>query len=1235
MNQNTKRLLSFILALLMVFAALPAMTVIESFAEGTVYETDDFLTLVAYLASDSAMTIRLTGDISIDEDFEGQLVGFQVNGNKTLDLNGYQLDVEDRFNGRRGTSFYIDNEETLFIVNGSLTVVDAPAGGGGIRFHAYAWGQAKTIAGTGDYDRRDVRNVFEVQTGASLTINGGSITSGRCKTQYITGGKLDKGYYYPVTSIADTFNANATFVIAGSPVVLQKGSHFIMNGGELSARSFRGNDACIKIASLSGTEEHNPTTVIINDGYLHGKAGANIFRGVSYNPEVLDVKIYSGEFDLSKETYVRNNDDPQNSTFSDSEVFYGSYGKANISPDWIVNLAKRPRGVLVFIDGDCCANLDEILSTGETETTDEGEVYIAEADVKVKPITYSTNTTVSFANDRTELCLGETTTLTAGCTEYFDSAIVGNLNEALDGNGSWSYVGHFFHTVWTFTDRSYKSSIGDFSEYHTYTVEESGTTLDFSRISELCPELWTLLQEGGGFHVKAKVAEHYAGAHEYKLLTETEYQFFFISEHLWENVPGTDTATCLNGGHVLQECARCHKQQTVSTQALGHICDEEKWFPHNYNGNTSYHKHICLRCGDTVSGSLVEHNFTETVVSTPSCTKAGQKDLFCEDCGFTKRVYYGEALGHTYRNNGNIYDWQHNSNGHWKTCERCGAASAVENHVDEDSNKVCDLCGESLPYFKLTTDGAPSWHATLKAEGSVQTIDFETFKNYCKQVYDKQETGGTALYIAELRLSNYINDFRTWLDGIDPSGGILAKFNQLVTDYTTNYDRSVADNLNFGCSYTWNYSNYENFSTDIHRIYENGVNGTQLGKQSRLELFVKPISTSSYAISYPYTQDTWIRASFTVSVRNSVTKNSMIGAGFYSINSDVLKIPAMSSGSTAPTCTECGKYPHYICPCCGKLWAFMDEDGPFTTDCGFDGINREFLDIVYEEHLFNENSAPYGHRFDPACGDVCTRCGWHDESYKHEAESNECFYVNSSSHAKRCRYCGEDIVDIEGHSFIYEVTEEATCEATGKMRLICADCGYTDSIITIPKTGHNMVLNADQSVNTGCTNDGVYVLCCSNCGYTETITESATGHSMTEIPYQAQHCYQDGSIHCFYCSSCGKYFLDAQGNNEIPEANAIIAQDGVSHVFNNDVWMSDSRSRWHECLYCDARKDEEFFFLQGDVNGDGYVTITDVTELLNVLSGSTTADDVICDVNSDRRISIEDVTELLNILSNS
>ena len=60
---------------------------------------------------------------------------------------------------------------------------------------------------------------------------------------------------------------------------------------------------------------------------------------------------------------------------------------------------------------------------------------------------------------------------------------------------------------------------------------------------------------------------------------------------------------------------------------------------------------------------------------------------------------------------------------------------------------------------------------------------------------------------------------------------------------------------------------------------------------------------------------------------------------------------------------------------------------------------------------------------------------------------------------------------------------------------------------------------------------------------------------------------------------------------------------------------------------------EKQAFLRGDVNGDGKVTIADVTALVNIILGKTTNyNAAVADINGDTKITIADVTALVNII---
>jgi hypothetical protein len=58
---------------------------------------------------------------------------------------------------------------------------------------------------------------------------------------------------------------------------------------------------------------------------------------------------------------------------------------------------------------------------------------------------------------------------------------------------------------------------------------------------------------------------------------------------------------------------------------------------------------------------------------------------------------------------------------------------------------------------------------------------------------------------------------------------------------------------------------------------------------------------------------------------------------------------------------------------------------------------------------------------------------------------------------------------------------------------------------------------------------------------------------------------------------------------------------------------------------------DEETYLRGDVNNDGYVDISDVVELVNIILNSQSGNPR-ADVNEDGNVDISDVVELVNII---
>jgi hypothetical protein len=78
------------------------------------------------------------------------------------------------------------------------------------------------------------------------------------------------------------------------------------------------------------------------------------------------------------------------------------------------------------------------------------------------------------------------------------------------------------------------------------------------------------------------------------------------------------------------------------------------------------------------------------------------------------------------------------------------------------------------------------------------------------------------------------------------------------------------------------------------------------------------------------------------------------------------------------------------------------------------------------------------------------------------------------------------------------------------------------------------------------------------------------------------------------------------------------------------IYVNGTESLWSS--YKEVLLKEGGETLPGDVNGDGKVSIDDVTDLIDFLLGADNVDPNAADVNSDGKVSIDDVTDLIDLL---
>ena len=200
------------------------------------------------------------------------------------------------------------------------------------------------------------------------------------------------------------------------------------------------------------------------------------------------------------------------------------------------------------------------------------------------------------------------------------------------------------------------------------------------------------------------------------------------------------------------------------------------------------------------------------------------------------------------------------------------------------------------------------------------------------------------------------------------------------------------------------------------------------------------------------------------------------------------------------------------------------------------------------------------------------------------------------------------------HTLVAVEAVEATCDTAGNTAYwYCSDCGkyFSDGSgeneISIENTvvsalGHDIAF-VDANEPTSCDSDGntaYYV--CTVCGKYfedeeclieiayEDIVIPSSKHSVIFIEaVKPTSCDSDGNIEYWYCSVCGKYFSDENGENEIAYEDIVISSFG--HTYDEDDWTAavdaacteSGMLGYYVCVECGAYLDEDGIFVSFDL----------------------------------------------------
>ena len=307
----------------------------------------------------------------------------------------------------------------------------------------------------------------------------------------------------------------------------------------------------------------------------------------------------------------------------------------------------------------------------------------------------------------------------------------------------------------------------------------------------------------------------------------------------------------------------------------------------------------------------------------------------------------------------------------------------------------------------------------------------------------------------------------------------------------------------------------------------------------------------------------------------------------------------------AATCTEPGNNAYWTCETCGQV--FKDEQGTQPTNVAAETINATghtpktdwTTDGDYHWHVCDKCGAVVGdkaaHTFDTndcTKDRKCTECGYEKKAGQHAWVDKTYTWSDDfkCTATTKCISCQEPLTEkVDG----VKTTVPATCVADGKdvytatftntafetqtKEVTIDKLGHTYGApvwswsedgktatatftctregCTAETTGHAQTVTATvsgkQNVAPTCTDKGTTTYTAKVTFETKDYTDTkdvqdikALGHKLTKTAAKAATCTEAGNSEYYTCATCGKFFSDKDGKNEIAKDSWVIAALG-------------------------------------------------------------------------------------------
>lgn len=508
-------------------------------------------------------------------------------------------------------------------------------------------------------------------------------------------------------------------------------------------------------------------------------------------------------------------------------------------------------------------------------------------------------------------------------------------------------------------------------------------------------------------------------------------------------------------------------------------------------------------CGTIMNKAA--HTWNEGVVTKgATCTEPGEKTFTCTECQATKTEPI-PVIAHK-------YEWKHDETNHWQECSVCGntidkAEHTYASHKCEDTATCTKAeCGYVKPAGQHSwNDGEVTTPATCTTDG---------VKTYTCKVCSETKT-----------------------EPIKASGHSLTKVEAVAATCTEG-----GNNEYYTCS------------------------------------------VCKKVFKADKTTETTVADETLAALGHKLTKTD----------------------AKAATCTEPGNSEYYTCGNCGKFFSDADGKNEIAKDSwvikalghDFTGawVNTDAAGHYHKCSRCDATDTVVKHTFNgKPCNeeDKCTVCGyvkaagvhaWGTAEYKWsddyksctatvkctncEAVETDVAFIGISTTPATCTVDGKTVYTATFSSNLFTTqTKEVTIEKLGHTygapvwswsedgKTATATFTCTREGCTAETTGHAQTVTATvsgkQKVAPTCTDKGTTTYTAKVTFETKDYTDTkdvqdvkALGHTLTKTPAKAATCTEAGNSEYYTCGTCGKFFSDKDGKNEIAKDSWVIAALG-------------------------------------------------------------------------------------------